>query len=193
MRPPQTLRQGGTDINRLQSRTPLLLLRMRHRIRHHHPRQLTAIQRLDGVPAQDAVCDDGDDLLGAVGHDGVGGFDEGAAGVRHVVDEDRDLAADVADEGHFGDFVGTGALFVDEGEVQVEAVGYGGCSDVLSVGCSTHRCGSGEEEGGFYLFAPPASGLTMTALLTSRFSLIHRSVLGSAYKLSTGTLKNPWI
>ena len=44
-----------------------------------------------------------------------------------------------------------------------------------------------------YLFAPPASGLTITAFETSRFSLIHRNVLGSAYRLSTGTLKNPWI
>lgn len=133
MRSPQTLRQRGTNVNRLQTRTPLLLLRMRHRIRHHHPCQLTAVQRLDRVPAQDAVRDDGDDFLGAVRHDGLGGFDEGAAGVRHVVDEDGDLAADVADESHFRDFVGAGALFVDEGEVQVEAVGYGCCSDILLV------------------------------------------------------------
>lgn len=148
MRPPQTLCQRGTDINRLQPRTPLLLLRMRHRIRHDHPRQFTPVQRLYRVPAQDAVCDDGDDLLGAVGHHCIGGFDKGAARIRHVVDEDRDLAADVADECHFGDFVGTGALFVDEGEVEVEAVGYGCCSDVLLVVCSTHHQGSGEEEWG---------------------------------------------
>ena len=50
------------------------------------------------------------------------------------------------------------------------------------------------EGGGLeYLFAPPASGLTMTAFEISIFSLIHRSVLGSAYRLSTGTLKKPWI
>lgn len=44
-----------------------------------------------------------------------------------------------------------------------------------------------------YLFAPPASGLTTTHCLTSKFALIHRSVLGSAYRLSTGTLKKPCI
>lgn len=44
-----------------------------------------------------------------------------------------------------------------------------------------------------YLFAPPASGLTITLFRTSKFSRIHRRVHGSAYRLSTGTLKNPWI
>jgi len=44
-----------------------------------------------------------------------------------------------------------------------------------------------------HLFAPPASGETITHSLTFRFSLIHLNVLGSAYRLSTGTLKNPWI
>jgi hypothetical protein len=43
------------------------------------------------------------------------------------------------------------------------------------------------------LFAPPASGLTTTQSSTFKFSLIQRNVLGSAYRLSTGTLKNPWI
>ena len=43
------------------------------------------------------------------------------------------------------------------------------------------------------LFAPPASGLTITQSFTFKFSRIHLNVLGSAYRLSTGTLKNPWI
>ena len=72
--------------------------------------------------------DDGDDLARAVLHDGVCGFDERAAGVGHVVDEDGGFAADVADEDHAGDFVGPGSLFVDEGEAEVEAVGNGGGS-----------------------------------------------------------------
>ena len=73
--------------------------------------------------------DDGDDFLGvALVDERVGGFDEGAAGVGHVVDEDGGFGGDVADENHTGDFVGAGALFVDEGEVEVEAVGDGGCS-----------------------------------------------------------------
>lgn len=52
------------------------------------------------------------------------------------------------------------------------------------------EAGNGNET---YRFAPPASGLTTTQSSTLKFSRIHRSVLGSAYRLSTGTLKNPWI
>lgn len=45
-----------------------------------------------------------------------------------------------------------------------------------------------------YRFAPPASGLTITHPWPPlKFSRIHRRVLGSAYRLSTGTLKKPWI
>ena len=47
----------------------------------------------------------------------VGGFNECAAGVGHVVDEDGGFGGDGADEDHAGDFVGAGALFVDQGEV----------------------------------------------------------------------------
>ena len=131
---------------------------------------------------------DGNDFICAMGHDSVSRLDEGAAGICHIVDENGDFGANVADEGHFGDFVGASTFFVDESEVEVEAIGYGCCS----VPCQCTACivGGG---GDINLFAPPASGLTMTALLTSRFSLIQRKVLGSAYKLSTGTLKKPWI
>lgn len=129
MRPPTSLRQRRRNINRPQLATsPHLLLRTRHRIRHHHQPQPTPVQRLDRVPAQDTVRDDGDDFGGAVGHDGVGGFDEGAAGVGHVVDEDGDFVGDVADEDHARDFVGASAFFVDEGEAEVETVGDGGCA-----------------------------------------------------------------
>jgi hypothetical protein len=51
----------------------------------------------------------------------------------------------------------------------------------------------GKEGRETHLFAPPASGLTTTQSSTLKFSLIQRNVLGSAYRLSTGTLKNPWI
>ena len=71
---------------------------------------------------------DGDDLARFVRHYRFGGFDQSAARVGHVVDEDGDFVLDVADEDHAGDFVGARALFVDEGEAEVEAVGYGCCS-----------------------------------------------------------------
>jgi len=77
------------------------------------------------------VRDDSDDFASFVRDERLGGFGERAAGVGHVVDEDAGFVFDVADEDHAGDFVGAGALFVDEGEAEVEAVGYGCCS----VGC----------------------------------------------------------
>ena len=128
MRPPTRLRQRRTNIHSDQSRTPLLLLLMRYRIRDHDFGQLTAIERFDGLAAQNPMRDDGHDLLGSVRHHGVRGLDEGTAGVGHVVDDDGDFAADVADEDHSADFVGPRAFFVDEGEGEVEAVRYGGCS-----------------------------------------------------------------
>ena len=72
--------------------------------------------------------DDSNDLASFVCHDGFRGFDERAAGVGHVVYEDGDFVLYVADEDHAGDFVGARALFVDEGEAEVEAVGNGCCS-----------------------------------------------------------------
>ena len=82
---------------------------------------------------------------------------------------------------------------MDKSEAEVEAVGDGGgsVSRVNLIGLLESRSSREREFRICYLFAPPASGLTMTALLTSRFSLIHLSVLGSAYRLSTGTLKKP--
>jgi hypothetical protein len=73
--------------------------------------------------------DDCNDFARFVRHDGFGGFDESAARVGHVVNEDGDLVFYVADEDHTGDFVGARTLFVDEGEAEVEAVGYGCCSE----------------------------------------------------------------
>lgn len=81
--------------------------------------QAALVEDVDGVAAQDAVGDDGDDLAGAVVLDGLGGLGQRPAGVRHVVDEDGDLVHDVSDEHHAPDDVGSGALLVDEGEAPV--------------------------------------------------------------------------
>ena len=67
--------------------------------------------------------DQGNDFFGSVRHDGVGGFHKRAARVRHVVNNDGDFIFDVADENHSRDFAGPGTFFVDEGELEVEAVG----------------------------------------------------------------------
>ena len=124
---------------------------MRDRVRHYDPTQPTPIERLYRISAQDPVRDDSDNFVCAVRHYGVSGFDKGPASVGHVVYEDGYFVADVADEDHAGDFVGTVAFFVDESEVEVEAVGDGGCSGISSAGSalcarfkgSQHRVGSG--------------------------------------------------
>jgi hypothetical protein len=100
MRPPNRLRQRGADIHNPQPLAPLPLIPQRHRIRNHDSAQLTPVQRLDRISAQNPMCDDGDDLASLVRHDGLGSFDERAACVGHVVDEDGDLVLDVADENH---------------------------------------------------------------------------------------------
>lgn len=176
MRTSTSLRQRRTDINRLDLIAGLFLILMRDGIRRDESAESAAVEVLDGFPRENAVDDDGVDLAGAVLHDGVGGFDEGAAGVGHVVDDDGDLVLDVADEDHAGDFVGTSAFFVDEGELQVEAVCDGGCSGLVRNLINPTNLPMVVT----HLFAPPASGLTMTQLFTSRCSRIHLSILGSA-------------
>ena len=97
---------------------------MRHRIRHHKLPQLTPIDLLDRVAAENAVSDNCDRLACAVLDHHISSFDESAASVGHVVDDDSDAVADVADQNHAGDFIRACALFVDEGEAEVEGVCY---------------------------------------------------------------------
>ena len=66
--------------------------------------------------------DDGDDLLCTMMHDGIGGFDERAARVGHVIDENGNLTVDVTDEDHPRDFVRASSLLVDQGEAKIETV-----------------------------------------------------------------------
>ena len=96
---------------------------MRHRVCHHYPAQLTAIDGLAGLAAENAVGDNGHNLTGTIVYQNTRSLDECSASVSHVVDEDGDLVLDVSDEDHAGDFVGAGAFLVDEGKVEVETVG----------------------------------------------------------------------
>lgn len=119
-----TLCQRRTDVDRLQLITPLLLLRMWHRVSHHHPTQPAPIQRFHSIAAENPVRYNGDNFARVVVHDGVSGLDECPTSVSHVVDEDGDLVSDVSDKNHSRNFVGARTLFVDKGEAKVEAVGY---------------------------------------------------------------------
>jgi hypothetical protein len=74
------------------------------------------------------MSDDSDNFARTVRHDCLSGLDQSAACVGHIVDENGNSVLNIADKDHTGDFVGAGALFVDEGEAEIEAVGDGGCS-----------------------------------------------------------------
>ena len=76
--------------------------------------------------AEEAVRREGEDALGALGDQDVGGLAEGAGRVDHVVDDDAVAVLDLADEVHLVDGAGAGALLDDHGEadvVHVELVG----------------------------------------------------------------------
>ena len=89
------------------------------------PLQAAAVQVLNCLSGKNTVHNDGVDFEGAVLHHGLGGLGESAAGVGHVVDDDGNLVLDITDKDHARDFVGTGTFLVNEGELQVEAIGNG--------------------------------------------------------------------
>ena len=106
---------------------------MRNCVGADHLLQLAVVDLVDGVAAKDTVSHDRNGSSSAVLDHHVGRFAEGSAGVCHVVDDDGGAALDVTNEDHAADFVRTGTLFVDERELDVEAVGDGCCSvDSLS-------------------------------------------------------------
>ncbi len=86
---------------------------------------------------------------------------------------------------------------IDQGEFKIESVGESGGSVNRR---ARHRTSAlyGDEAGTAtqhaYLFAPPASGLTITASLQLGTSaLIYPTIVGSQNRLSQGMSKKPWI
>lgn len=123
MRPPASLRQRGADINSLDLVASFLLLLVRNGVGDDQAVEAAAVQILDGLAGQNAVDDDGVDFLGTMLHYRVGGLDQRAAGVGHIVDDDGNLVLHVANQDHARDLIRTRALLVDQGELQIEAVG----------------------------------------------------------------------
>lgn len=101
---------------------------MRNCVCANHLLKLAVVDLVDRIAAEDTVGHDGNGGSCAVLDDHVGGFAEGSAGVGHVVNDNSGTALDVSDEDHAADFVGTSTLFVDERELDVEAVGDGSSS-----------------------------------------------------------------
>lgn len=66
---PDRLRYRGAHVNHPQLLTPVDLVAQGHGIRDHDLAQTTVVKSGDSVAAQNAVGNDGNDLLGAVGLD----------------------------------------------------------------------------------------------------------------------------
>ena len=76
--------------------------------------------------AEEAVRREGEDALGALGDQDVGGLAEGTGRVDHVVDDDAVAILHLTNQVHLVDGAGAGALLDDHGEadvVHVELVG----------------------------------------------------------------------
>lgn len=189
--------ERGADIDRGNLIADLLLVCMRNCVRDDNSTETTLVDVLNGVTGQDAVDDNGVDFPGAVLHHCVRSLHKGSAGIGHIVNNDSHLILDVSYKNHSRNFVGTRTLFVDQSELRVQSVSKSSSTKknqenialVYFPGVKEKK----REKEKTYRLAPPASGLTITQFSTSKFSRIHFSILGSAYKLSTGTLKNPWI
>lgn len=132
MDPPDRLRKNITHLQHLQLRTPRLVLRLVHGIRHNDLIQRARIDPIDRIPAQDAVRDERKDLRRALLLEQLGCARNRVGGIGQVVDEDSGAVRDVADEHHGGVLavvdLGGAALFVDEGKGHAEGVGDGGCA-----------------------------------------------------------------
>lgn len=140
MYPSDTLSQDTADIYRVNLATELSLLRVRYGICDHDLFELRIVDLLDRRAGKDTVSHltglaslygvgfaricayDGINFEGTVVLERLGGQDERAASVCHVVHKHTDLALHISNQDHAADFVGLLTLLVDQGEIQVEPV-----------------------------------------------------------------------
>lgn len=92
-----SLGKSRADIDSLDTVAGLLLLSVGNGVGNDETVETAGVQVLDGLAGENAVNDDGVDFLSTVLHDGVGGLNERAAGIGHIVDDDGDLVLHVAD------------------------------------------------------------------------------------------------
>lgn len=177
MRTSASLGKCGADVDGLDLGASFLLLLVGNGVGDDDTAQATVVDVRDGVAGKDAVHNDGIDLLGAMLHHSGSRLAESTAGVGHVIDDDGDLVLHVTDEDHARDFIRARALLVNQSELEIETVGDTSGTLLPSQRGSLEWNKSPVDT---YRLAPPASGLTMTQLFTSRFSRIHFNMLGSA-------------
>jgi hypothetical protein len=116
------------DINSLDTVAQSLLLLVGNSVGDDKLGQLGLVELFYSVAGEDAMGNDGNSAAGSVFDNDFGGLAESTASIGHVVDDDGDLAANISDQNHARDLVGTSALLVDESKAEVEAVGDGSSS-----------------------------------------------------------------
>ena len=126
MCPATSFGKRRADVDRCDLVTDFFLLLVGDGVRNDNTAEAAVIDVVDGVTGEDTVDDNGVDFLSTVLHDGVGSLDEGSTSVGHVVDDDGNLVLDVTNKHHSGNFVGTRALLVDQGELRIQPVGDSG-------------------------------------------------------------------
>lgn len=89
-----------TNVNGLNAVAKLLLVLMGYRVGDDNLLELAAIERFDGVAAQNTVGDDGECILCTLGDEDVSCFDKSTTCVGHVVDQDGCFASNISDQHH---------------------------------------------------------------------------------------------
>lgn len=182
MRPPNSLTKRIRNIHRPNLRTRTCILRQGQRISNNKTTQTALLDLFNSFATQEPMSDNRQTLHCARINENLRGCRERPAGISYVVDKDSDFPCYVADKDHPADVVGYLALFVDQGEVDFQSICYCGCSRIyisIKMDISKRRAWVGV----FYLFAPPASGDTMTTLESSYSRFMYSIIVASAYSL----------
>jgi hypothetical protein len=116
------------DIDSLDTVAQSLLLLVGNGVGDDELGQLRLVELFYSIAGENAVSNDGDSAAGTVFDDDLGGLAEGTASVGHVINDNGDLAANVTDQNHARDLVGTSALLVNESKAEVEAISDGSSS-----------------------------------------------------------------
>lgn len=117
------LSKGSRDINGVQLGADLLLVVVGDSVGDNDLGQDTVVDDLDGLAAQDTVCDNGVHLQSTVLGQGLGCQSKSSTSIGHVVDQNGNLSLDISNQHHARNLVSLLALLVDQSKVQVEAIG----------------------------------------------------------------------
>ena len=98
---------------------------MRHRVRHHQSLQLTRIQRLHRLSAQNAMRHNRNRLLRPMFQTHLSRLAQRTTRVRHIIHDDGLPPLHITHQHHPAHLVRPGALLVDQGKAQIQAIRHG--------------------------------------------------------------------